>query len=368
MWHHCWLQAHLVWLAEFSLVADGWWQWDGGFKIKAIINPSLPPQHTHTRTHTGTHTPIFYPHPSPHLKKHDHYLLLFLWQQHPGIIMRWKQCVSSQSCQSVYAKAWCARVLFWSRQRRGQSIPLTCLMRSSSSGCCKTLFEVFRIGCWLVALHLREELWVANYLPVLLFVLIGPCCTWLVHIWLEQLDIQEMILVRRLMELQCLHVQLSLIVSEREEKTMTGAKVWHDSCVAVWRTGQEVLLSYFPSAACCRAPKKEDSAWRTQDKVLRISFLPQETGWLTEASHNYNLVFRQDLCNANHQIEAFSYSASAQVATLVIPHSAIRGVSWAKKKLGAMQGNSTALHSQFDWFSVEINVLRHPASPGRHGH
>lgn len=192
-------------------------------------------------------------------------------------------------------------------------------MRSSSSGCCKTLFEVFRIGCWLVALHLREELWVANYLTVLLFVLIGPCCTWLVHIWLEQLDIQEMILVRRLTQLQCLRVQLSPIMSEREEKTMTGAKVWHDSCITVWRTGQEVLVSYFPSTVSCRASKKEDSAGRTQDKVLNIYFLPKEEGWLTEASHNYNLLFRQDLCKANHQIETFSYSAS----TLVIPHSAI---------------------------------------------
>lgn len=268
-----------MWLVEFSLVVDGWWQWGGGFKIKAIINPSLPPQHTHT----GTHTPIFYPHPSPHLKKHDHYLLLFLWQQHPGIIMRWKQCVSSQSCQSVYAKAWCARVLFWSRQRRVQSIPLTCLMRSSSSGCCKTLFEVFRIGCWLVALHLREELWVVNSLTVLLFVLIGPCCTWLVHIWLEQLDIQEMILIRRLMQLQYLRVQLSLIVSEGEEKTVTRAKVWHDSCITVWRTGQEVLLSYFPSTVSCRASKKKDNARRIQDKALNISFPPYGRG-LTDGS------------------------------------------------------------------------------------
>lgn len=60
-WHHCWFQACLVCLVELSMVVDGWWQWEGGFKIKAIINPSPPPQHTHT----GTHTPIFYPPTAP---------------------------------------------------------------------------------------------------------------------------------------------------------------------------------------------------------------------------------------------------------------------------------------------------------------
>lgn len=198
-----------MWLVEFSLVEDGWWQWGGGFEIKAIINPSLPPQHTHTHTHRNTHTHLL---PPPLSTSQETWPLLSSvpmatapWNHYEVEAVR--VYVSVQSCQSVYAKAWRARVLFWSRQRRVPSIPLTCLMRSSSSGCCKTLFEVFRIGCWLVALHLREELWVLNYLTVLLFVLIGPCCTWLVHIWLEQLDIQEMILIRRLMPLQCLRVK-----------------------------------------------------------------------------------------------------------------------------------------------------------------
>lgn len=192
-----------MWLVELSLVVDGWWQWDGGFKIKAIINPSTPPQHTHTQEHTHQ---SFTPPPPPHSTSQETWPLP---SSVPMATAAWNHyeveavCVnvSSQSCQSVYAKAWGARVLFWSRQWRVQSIPLTWLMRSSSSGCCKTLFEVFRIGCWLVALHLREELCVVNYLTVLLFLLIGPCCTWLVHIWLEQLDIQEMILIRRWMQL-----------------------------------------------------------------------------------------------------------------------------------------------------------------------
>lgn len=201
-------------------------------------------------------------------------------------------------------------------------------MRSSSSGCCKTLFEVFRIGCWLVALHLREELWVVNYLTVLLLVLIGPCCTWLVHIWLEQLDIQEMNLIRRWMQLQCLCVQLPLIVSDREEKAMTRAKVWHDSCITVWRTGQEVLLSYFSLVGHL---KKKTTHEGTQDKVLNISFLPQEEGWLTEASHNYNSLCRQELCNANHQIETFSYSAQGYYTSPAFCHQSWRGVVGKEK-------------------------------------
>lgn len=170
------------------------------------------------------------------------------------------------------------------------------------------------------------------------------------------------------MQLQCLRVQRSLIVSEREEKTMTGAKVWHDSCITVWRTGQEVLFHIFLQRSLVGHLKKKKNEWGTQDKVLNISFLPKEEGWLTEASHNYNLLFRQDLCNANHQIFLFRVCPGLHTSHPAFCHQSWRGVSWAKQKLGAVQWDSAALHSQFDWFSVEINVLRHPASPGRHGH